>query len=79
MWTRNVVESPFALVQRRTTTANRFKKIENAKALLWKILRMAGSTFRRLKGAESLPAVHAGAQCVDDVLKTRGADQRMAA
>jgi len=29
------------------------------------------TVFRRLKGAELLPAVYAGAQYVDGVLKTR--------
>jgi hypothetical protein len=65
--TSNVVESPFATVRLRTTAAKRFKKVENATALIWKILQVAESTFRRLKGAELLPAVYAGAQCVDGV------------
>jgi hypothetical protein len=42
-----------------------FPKVENATALIWKMLQVAESTFRRLKGAELLPAVYAGAQCVD--------------
>ena len=54
--TSNVVESPFATVRLRTTAAKRFKKVENATALIWKILQVAESTFRRLKGAELLPA-----------------------
>ena len=58
--TTNVVESPFATVRLRTTAAKRFKKAENATALIWKILQVAESTFRRLKGAELLPAVYAG-------------------
>jgi putative transposase len=77
--TSNVVESPFATVRLRITAAKRFKKVENATALIWKMLQVAESTFRRLKGAELLPAVYTGAQCVDGVLKTRGADQQMAA
>src|SRR5205085_5655326 len=63
--TSNLVESPFATVRLRTTAAKRFKKVENATALIWKILQVAESTFRRLKGAESLPAVYAGAQYKD--------------
>jgi putative transposase len=77
--TTNIVESPFATVRLRTTAAKRFKKIENATALIWKILQVAESTFRRLKGAELLPAVYAGVQCVDGVVQTKGADQQMAA
>ena len=59
------MESPFATVRLRTTAAKRFKKVENATALIWKILQVAESTFRRLKGAELLPAVYAGGQYVD--------------
>jgi putative transposase len=69
--TTNIVESPFATVRLRTTAAKRFKKMEHATALIWKILQVAESTFRRLKGAELLPAVYAGAQDVDGVLKMR--------
>ena len=53
--TTNIVESPFATVRLRTTAAKRFKKVENATALIWKLLPVAESTFRRLKGAEVLP------------------------
>jgi hypothetical protein len=59
--------------------AARFKKVENAPALIWKILRVAESTFRRLKGAELLPSVYAGAQGVDGVGQTKRAAQQMAA
>ena len=62
-----------------STAAKRFKKVENATTMIWKILQVAESTFRRLKGAELLPAVYAGAQCMDGMLKTRDAHQQMAA
>jgi putative transposase len=65
--TTNIVESPFATVRLRITAAKRFKKVENATALIWKILQVAESTFRKLKGAELLPAVYAGAQYGDGV------------
>ena len=57
--------NPFAVVRKRTTAVKRFKKVEHATALIWKMLRTAESTFRRLKGAELLPAVYAGAQYVE--------------
>ena len=76
--TTNVVESPFATVRLRTTAAKRFKKVDNATTLIWKILQVAESTFRKLKGAELLPAVYAGAQYVDGVLMRR-TQQQMAA
>jgi hypothetical protein len=43
--TTNVVESPFATVRLRTTAAKRFKKAENATALIWKLLQVAESTL----------------------------------
>jgi putative transposase len=76
--TTNVIESPFATVRLRTTAAKRFKKVENATALIWKMLQVAESTFRRLKEAALLPAVYAGAQYVDGVLKMR-TQQKIAA
>jgi len=77
--TSNVVESPFATVRLRTTAAKRFKKVENATALIWKMLQVAESTFRRLKGAELLPAVYAGDQYMDGAQRTVSAGQRLAA
>jgi len=77
--TTNVVESPFATVRLRTTAAKRFKKVENATALIWKLLQVAESTFRRLKGVELLPAVYAGVQYVDGVPPSTSRQQQMAA
>ena len=75
----NVVESPFATVRLRTTAAKHFKEVENATAVIWKILQVAESTFRRLKGAELLPAVYAGVQYVDGVQRTPQARPLLAA
>jgi putative transposase len=77
--TTNVVESPFATVRLRTTAAKRFKKVENATALIWKLLQVAESTFRRLKGAELLPTVYAGAQYSDGVPRAFKTKPRLAA
>ena len=77
--TSNVVESPFATVRLRTTAAKRFKKVENATALIWKLLQVAESTFRRLKGAELLPTVYAGAQYKDGVQRPTRLQQKLAA
>jgi hypothetical protein len=68
--TSNIVESPFATVRLRTTAAKRFKKVENASTVIWKLLQVAESTFRRLRGAELLPAVYVGEQCKDGVLRS---------
>jgi len=66
-------------VRLRTTAAKRFKRVESATALIWKMLQVAESTFRRLKGAELLPAVFAGVQYVDGVQRTPKASPRLAA
>jgi putative transposase len=39
--TTNVVESPFAAARLRTTAAKRFKKVDSATAMIWKILQVA--------------------------------------
>ena len=77
--TTNLVESPFATVRLRTTAAKRFKKVENGTALIWKLLQVAETSFRRLKGTELLPAVYAGARYVDGVKQVTRTLQRMAA
>jgi hypothetical protein len=68
-----------ATVRLRTTAAKRFKKVENATALIWKLLQVAESTFRHLKGAELLPAVYAGEQYGDDIKRTMPSRQPLAA
>ena len=77
--TSNVVESPFASVRLRTTAAKRFKRVENATALIWKVLQVAESTFRKLKGAELLPTVYAGTRYVDGGARTLHARPPLAA
>jgi transposase-like protein len=63
--TTNIVESPFASVRLRTTAAKRYKRVENATALIWKLLGVAEKTFRRLNAPHLLAAVAAGAKYVD--------------
>jgi transposase-like protein len=55
--TTNAVESPFAAVRLRTNAAKRFKKVENATAMLWKLLMVAELSFRRLNAVHLLPDV----------------------
>jgi transposase-like protein len=59
--TTNVVESPFASVKLRTTAAKRYKKVENATALIWKVLCVAERRFRKLNAPELLAGVYADA------------------
>jgi putative transposase len=63
--TTNIVESPFASVRLRTTAGKRYKKVENATTLIWKLLRVAEKTFRKLNAPHLLVAVSAGATYVD--------------
>jgi transposase-like protein len=65
--TTNVVESPFSSVRLRTDAARRFKKIANATAMIWKLLRVAEKRFRRLKGYWLLQDVYEGKQFVDGI------------
>ena len=77
--TTNVVESPFAAVRLRTTAGKRYKRVESATALIWKVLQVAEQTFRRLNAPQLLPAVYAGTQYVDGVQKNRVPQQEVAA
>jgi len=58
--TPNVVESPFAAVRLRTDAAKRYKKADNATAVIWKVLMVAESRFRRLNAPELVAEVAAG-------------------
>jgi hypothetical protein len=51
----------------RTSAAKRFKKVDSATALIWKLLQVAEQTFRRLNAPELLPAVYACAKYVDGI------------
>jgi len=78
--TTNVVESPFGSVRLRTDAAKRFKKIQNATAMIWKLLHVAEKNFRTLKGYWLLSDVYKGKVFVDGVAKhKRMALERMAA
>jgi len=77
--TTNPVESPFAAVRLRTTAAKRFKKVENATAVIWKTLLVAERTFRRLDAPELLPDVAHGVEYVNGVRAVNRRDEKAAA
>jgi transposase-like protein len=78
--TTNVVESPFGSVRLRTDAAKRFKKIQNATAMIWKLLQVAEKNFRTLKGYWLLSDVYTGKRFVDGIIKPETkALERMAA
>jgi putative transposase len=77
--TTNPVESPFAAVRLRTAAAKRFKKVENATAVIWKTLLVAEYTFRRLDAPELLPDVAHGVEYVNGVRAVNRRDEKVAA
>lgn len=66
--TMNVVESPFSTIRLRTDAARRFKKVENATAMIWKLLKVAEKGFRLLKGYWLLPEVYTGKRFINGIM-----------
>lgn len=66
--TSNIIESPFATLRLRTDAAKRFKKVENATAVVWKMLLVTEKTFRKLNAPHLMALVYAGAKCKDGVV-----------
>ena len=65
--TTNPVESPFSALRLRTDAARRFKKVANARAVIWKMLLVAEKRFRRLKTPHLMKEVYQGVQYVNGV------------
>ncbi len=61
------MESPLAAVRLRTAAAKRFKRVDNATAVIWKTLLVAEKTFRRLDAPELLAEVATGVVYVNGV------------
>lgn len=55
--TTNIVVSTFNSVQLRTNASRRYKRVEGAKATMWKMLRVAEKSWRKLRAPELLPLV----------------------
>jgi putative transposase len=65
--TTNPVESPFAALRLRTDAAKRYKKVDNATAVIWKMLMVAEQRFRRLDAPERMKRVYLGLQFQDGI------------
>jgi len=65
--TTNIVESPFNAVRLRTDAARRFKKVESAEAMIWKLLMVAQKSWRALNAPHLLRDVHSGMHFKDGV------------
>jgi putative transposase len=76
--TTNVVESPFAAVRLRTDAAKRFKKTENATAMIWRLLLVAERRFRKLDAPHLAVDVYRGVVFENGVKVTKS-NQRAAA
>ena len=66
--TTNPVESPFAALRLRTDAAKRYKRVDRAIAVIWKMLMVAEQRFRRLKAPELIEDVYLGTQYVDGIV-----------
>jgi putative transposase len=70
------VESPFAALRLRTDAARRYKKVDNATAVIWKMLMVAEGRFRRLNAPERMKQVFLGVQFKDGIgVKQEAVDQ----
>jgi putative transposase len=65
--TSNVIESPFHAVRLRTSAAKRYKRTDNAEALIWRLLMVAEKSFRKLNAPHLLPSVAAGDTYVNGI------------
>jgi hypothetical protein len=54
-------------VRLRTGAATRYKKVENATAVIWKTLLIAERTFRKLDAPELLAKVAEGVAYIDGI------------
>lgn len=77
--TTNVVESPFDAVRLRTSAAKRFKKVENATALIWKLLLVVEQHFRRLNAPHLCAEIYAGIAYRDGMRVVTQSRERAAA
>ena len=65
--TTNPVESPFAALRLRTDAARRYKRVDRAIAVIWKMLMVAEKRFRRLQAPELMADVYLGVKYVDGI------------
>jgi putative transposase len=63
--TTNPVESPFAALRLRTDAAKRYKRVDRATALIWKLLLVGEKRFRRLNAPHLLQNVYQGVRFED--------------
>jgi len=78
--TTNIVESPFHAVRLRTDASRRFKKVDNAEAMIWKLLLVAQKSWRALNAPHLMRDVYDGKPFKDGVaVRSRTTPTRKAA
>lgn len=65
--TSNAIESPFSRVRLRTDASRRYKKADNATAVIWKTLLIGEKRFRKLNKPELMKEVYEGAIYADGI------------
>ena len=65
--TTNPVESPFAALRLRTDATRRYKRVDRAIAVIWKMMMVAEKRFRRLHAPAVMEDVYLGATYVDGI------------
>lgn len=73
--TTNIVESPFSSVRLRTDASRRYKRVEGATAIIWKMLQVAEQAWRKLNAPELLPLVASGMTFKDGIVLKSGHDK----
>lgn len=73
--TTNIVESPFSSVRLRTDASRRYKRVEGATAIIWKMLQVAEQAWRKLNAPELLPLVASGMMFKDGIVLKPGYDK----
>lgn len=63
--TTNIVESPFSTIRLRTDASRRYKKVDGARAMIWKLMGVAEKSWRKLNAPDLLKDVHAGVRFDD--------------
>lgn len=76
--TSDPIESPLSALRLRTDAARRFKKIESALAVIWKMLLVAERRFCRLHAPELMKAFYQGVKYVDGVEFVDGSGRAVA-
>ena len=58
--TTNIVESPFSSIRLRTDASRRFKRVEGARAMIWKLMGVAEKNWHKLNAPELMKEVYEG-------------------